>query len=111
MSVPFTASRTSSIALASQSAFDARAAFAAQRACDVLGVGDDAACTGPGAHEREQRLDLRLHAARAELAGIDVTLRLLDAQDIEPLLIRLAEADGHALDTGRDHEKIRAHLD
>src|SRR6185295_6286125 len=90
---------------------DPGAGLAAQRAVDVRRIGDDAAAAGAALREGDERLDLRPHAAGAEVALGRVSLGLGDGDAVEPLLVGLAEADRDARHAGRDHQQVGAHLD
>src|SRR2546425_174015 len=56
--------------------------------------------------ELDDRLDLRAHAPRRELALGEVLFRLRDRHSIEEPLVRLAEIQGDLGDVRRDHEVL-----
>ena len=66
---------------------------------------------GPRLDEAQDRLDLRPHAARAEMPFRRVALGLGHGERVEPQLVGLAEADRDPLDAGRDHQQVGLHLD
>src|SRR5262245_3401838 len=78
---------------------DARAGLAAQRARNVLRVGDQAEAAA-AADEVDERRNLGNHAARVELRVGLVTARLVQRHAVYPALGRLVEIERHFLHAG-----------
>src|SRR5438128_809147 len=72
---------------------------------EMLEVGDDRMLPAV-LEELDDRLDLRAHAPRRELALGEVLFRLRDRHSIEEPLVRLAEIQGDLGDVRRDHEVL-----
>ncbi|MPN03738.1 hypothetical protein SDC9_150970 [bioreactor metagenome] len=89
---------------------DEGARFALHALPGLFQQGDEGLTARTGGGKIHRRQHLGQHGAGGEFAVLNMCLGLLGRQAAEPLLVGLAEADGHLLHGGEDDEQVGVQL-